>query len=171
MRGSDKPPRLGLPFSYVSLVSIAHTDILRYRAKVSRSVSARSLAFVARVARSPSSPRPLEDLPRRRSFAPSPRARARSMHVRSHRATTPRTAPRLRGTAPRSSAGTDRERSFRAKMRAQDFVLRRDRSRRRHFTRARRALGASARADTRRGEVLRRSVAEDASWKARGVAL
>ena len=171
MRGSDKPPRLGLPFSYVSLVSIAHTDILRYRAKVSRSVSARSLAFVARVARSPSPPRPLEDLPRRRSFAPSLRARARSMHVRSHRATTPQTAPSLRGTAPRSSAGTDRERSFREKMRAQDFVLRRDRSRRRHFPRAVRALGASARAETRREEVLRRSIAEDASWKARGVAL
>jgi|TARA_B110000003_G_scaffold251606_1_gene265488 hypothetical protein len=56
-------------------------------------------------------------------------------------------------------------------MRAQDFVLRRDRSRRRHFPRAVRALGASARAETRREEVLRRSIAEDASWKARGVAL
>jgi len=29
IRGSDKPPRFGLPFSYVSLVSISHTDILR----------------------------------------------------------------------------------------------------------------------------------------------
>ena len=34
-------------------------------------------------------------------------------------------------------------------MRAQDFVLRRDRSRRRHFPRAVRALGASARAEAR----------------------
>ena len=30
IRGSLNPPRLGRPLSYVSLVSISHTDILRY---------------------------------------------------------------------------------------------------------------------------------------------
>ena len=47
-------------------------------------------------------------------------------------------------------------------MRAQDFVLRRDRSRRRHFPRAVRALGASASEDERRAsrQILWRAVSE-----------